>query len=481
VLKILIQKELKAILLSPKFFATFGICSLLLLISVFIGIKEYQAQIKQYDTGVNLANQEISEETRWRGLEYKAFRRPDPMQIFVAGLGNDIGRWSKISQEEAIKLKHSIYSDDPIFAVFRFLDFTFIVQIVLTLFAILFTYDAVCGEREQGMLRMLFANSINRAHYITAKIIGSWLGLVIPILIPTFLCILLVIIFGVPLTSEHWIQLITFLGISGLFFTFFIVFGVFISSMTRRSSVSFLISLMLWVLFVLIIPRVGVMAAGQIVPIPRLAEIEGQRDAFAQDKWNEFYKGMEQRLRKYYENSEENDEMAQWYRMEEEDSLRKEVQKDIENQYIRLMDEFNRRQVTREKLAFNLSRLSPASAYQLAVSELAGTDIGIKNRYIESMSRYRKSLNEYIENKREENGGGMTGIQITMSSEIGLKFTTPQAGDIIDISDMPKYIPDELTSHGGMENVVINAGIIGLFTILAFAGAFIRMLKYDVR
>lgn len=480
-LKTLIHKELKAILLSPKFFTTFGICSLLLLISVFIGIKEYQAQVKQYDTGVNLANQEISEETSFRDLRYKTFRRPDPMQIFVAGLGNDIGRWSNISQEETIKLRHSIYSDDPIFAIFRFIDFTFIVQIVLTLFAILFTYDAVCGEREKGMLRLLFANSINRAHYITAKIIGSWLGLVIPILVPVLLCLLLVILYQVPLTSDHWIQLLAFLGISGLFFTFFIVFGVFISSTTRLSSISFLISLMLWVLFVLIIPRVGVMAAGQIVHIPRLAEIDGQRDAYAQDKWDEFYEGMEQRILRHHQEGNENDDLAEWYRMEEEDSIRKEVLANIENHYIRLMEEFNRRQITREKLAFNLSRLSPASAYQLAVSDLAGTDIGIKNRYIESMSRYRDSFIEYVDENLKENSTERVGLQITMSSTSGLSFKTSQAEDIIDVSDMPKYLPDKSTVHTGMQNVVINAGIIGLYTILAFAGAFIRMLKYDVR
>ncbi|MFH1700463.1 MAG: ABC transporter permease subunit [Candidatus Zixiibacteriota bacterium] len=480
-LKHLIHKELKAILLSPKFFTTFGICSLLLLISVFIGIKEYQTQLKQYETSINLANQEISEETSWSNLEHKVLRKPDPLQIFVSGLSNDIGRWSLISPEVSVKLKHSIYSDDPIFAVFRFVDFAFIVQVILTLFAILFTYDAICGEREQGMLRLLFANAVNRSHYIVAKIIGAWLGLVIPLLIPTILCLLIVIIFQVPLTPEHWTRLLVFLGLSGLFFTFFIVFGVFISSLTRRSSISFLISLMLWVLFVLIIPRAGIITAGQIVEVPRLAEIDGQRDAYARDKWDEFYKGMVQRTRDLYAENGERDEMAEWRHMEEEDSLRKEVIKDIENHYIRLMDELNRRQTIREKLALNLSRLSPVSAYQLAASDLAGTDIGLKNRYNESMSRYRESFIEYVNKKQKENGGGVAGINIMMSSETGLSIQVPQADDVLDISDMPKYFPEEAIYRGGLENIVINAGIISLYTILAFAGAFIRMLKYDVR
>ena len=47
----LFEKELKAILLSPKFVATFGVCTILILLSVFVGIKEYGASRAQYETG----------------------------------------------------------------------------------------------------------------------------------------------------------------------------------------------------------------------------------------------------------------------------------------------------------------------------------------------------------------------------------------------------------------------------------------------
>ena len=64
------------------------------------------------------------------------------MQVFVAGLNNDIGRFAEVEGGTTAHLKHSVYLDDPIFAVFRYFDFVFIVQIVLSLFAILFTYNA---------------------------------------------------------------------------------------------------------------------------------------------------------------------------------------------------------------------------------------------------------------------------------------------------------------------------------------------------
>ena len=145
-LRLTIQKELKAILLSPKFVVTLAICSVLILLSVYIGIQEYRQNLAQYQTATKLADQSLKESTSWADIDDRVFRRPEPLQIFSSGLNFDIGRWSEISQQELVKIRNSAYSDDPIFAVFRHLDFSIIVQVVLSLLAILFTFDAVSGE-----------------------------------------------------------------------------------------------------------------------------------------------------------------------------------------------------------------------------------------------------------------------------------------------------------------------------------------------
>ena len=55
----LIQKELKHILLSPKFTTTFAVCSLLLLLSVYIGIREYKNAVVEYDNANHLVSEEL--------------------------------------------------------------------------------------------------------------------------------------------------------------------------------------------------------------------------------------------------------------------------------------------------------------------------------------------------------------------------------------------------------------------------------------
>lgn len=488
-LSTLIEKELKSIILGPKFLTTLVVCSILILLSVFIGIQEYRAAVKSYEAGMQLVDQEIQEATSWMGMRNRIFRKPDPMQIFVSGVNNDIGRFSNIRSTEPIKLTNSIYSDDPIFAAFRFIDLSFIVQVVLSLFAILFTYDAINGEREQGTLGLTFSNAISRFQYILIKFLGSWLGLVVPILIPILISILLIIAFGIPFTGNHWIRLIFFLGISVLYFTFFVVLGVLISALTKRSTVSFLLLLVIWVTFVLILPRVGVMAAGKIVPVPSIAEIDGQIEGFSKSRWDEYMKEIEKKFEqrnKMMEGMTEEEREAyrdkhMWDWMQENDALRKKLQADI-NKFSRMLHkDLRNRKTAQERLGFTLSRFSPASAFQLSAMNLVGTDIDLKSRYETALEEYQKTFVDYVEKKQEETGGGMGGIRISVSSENGAKYSFGPDKGSLETSDMPRFQETKQSLSSVIKSTILDILILFFYSTTAVVGAFVAFLRYDLR
>ena len=497
----MIHKELRAILLSPKFTATFIVCTILLLLSVFTGIREYQSNRENYEIATRLTEDELKQETSWGRLETRLYREPDPMQILFAGLGYDIGRFSNITQENSVKLRHSAYSDDPIFAMFRFIDFAFIVQFVLTLLAILFTYDAVSGEREQGTLKLVFANPIARTQYLIAKSIGAWLGLVIPISIPILLSLGMILVFGIDLQAHHWGSIFSLVGLSLLLFTFFIVLGVLISTLTSRSSSSFLLSLVAWVLFVLIIPRSAVMAAGQFVSVPRVAEIDGQRDAFAANQWATFYEEMEGNWGHFSTSTDETmsedeieaEEDLMWGMMQRQDSLRRNVEREIETFEIRLLEDLRQRKIAQQKTAFTLSRLSPVSAYQLAAMNLAQTDVGDQLRWEDAMSRYRENFNSHAIAMQKETGnmGGVT-ISVTFETDeidgedSGEGKSKLQIGgnrdkDVIDLSNLPRFKPSDRSKVESAGLVSIDFGIISLSILITFLIAYVRFIKYDIR
>ncbi len=482
----MINKELRSIIRSSKFTGTFLVCTLLILLSFFTGIKEYKESVRRFEAASQLVTQQLQQQTSWARLQTKAYRRPDPMNIFVSGLEYDIGRWSGVAAGSTAKLKNSIYSDESIYAIFRVIDFTFIVQFVLTLFAILFTYNAVSGEREDGTMRLVFSNPVSRTWYLLAKCAGAWLALVIPLCIPILLGILMVLLSGVPLTADHWVKIGLVMALSLLLFTFFIILGVLVSLLTRRPAVSLLVSLVVWVLFVLIVPRVGVMSAGKLVNVPRVAEIEARISGYAQQRWEEFYQGMEGRFVQMHDQDGtglEMDDEKLWEIMQVEDSLRKKVEKDIVQYDLKVREDLRQRKGWQEHLALNISRLSPAAAYQLGVMSLGGTGLNVKDRYEEAINDYRSRLVQFADRKQAESGdltGRMISLAITDSSS-QFNMTGSREKRSLDLTGMPRFTPPVITLADALFPAVTDFGILALYSILTFLGAFVVFLRYDLR
>ncbi len=487
-LSLLIQKELKHILLSPKFFATFLVCSILILISIFIGINEYKNSVRQYETNQQIAQQDLAQASNWMSLRNIAHRAPTPMQIFVSGLHFDIGRLSSISTRNDVKLTRSPYSDETLYAVFRFIDFAFIVQVILSLFAILFTYDAINGERENGTLKLAFANSVSRVQYLIAKFAGTWMGLIIPLLIPILLGLLLILALGVPVSGSEWQSIIGLIGLSILYITFFIGIGLLVSSITKKSSLSFLLLLVIWIGGVLILPRIGVMTAGQIAPIESVAQLEAKQDAFERARWEDYSSQLSEIWRdrsQQMEGMDEDERRAfrdekEWEWLEEDDAARKQVQTDILANNRKLLEEVQNRKEAQQVLAFNLARASPVSSFRLAAMNLATTDITLKNRYEESMRLYKDDFTEFVERKQaeDENPGGM---RIEFNTDGGLKVDFGRNDQSLDTSEMPRYTPPTAIAGVGFQNSILDFGLLILFIMITFGGSFFAFLRYDMR
>ncbi len=486
--KLLIEKELKNILLSPKFAATFLVCSVLILTSIYIGIQEYHNAVAQYEANQQIARQDIEQASNWMRVRNIAHRVPSPMQVFVSGLHFDVGRLSGISDFQDVKLVRSPYSDETLFAIFRFIDFTFIVQVVLSLFAILFTYDAINGERENGTLKLAFANSVPRASYLLSKFTGIWLGLIVPLLIPILIGLFLVLVMNVPISGGDWVSIGSFLGLSILYVTFFIVIGLLVSSLTRKSALSFLLLLVVWIGGVLILPRMSVMAAGQIIPVESIAQMEAKQEAYRKARWDEHSEKLSELWRERMQEMEGmTDEERQAYRdekewewLEESDALRKQTQQDITDNNRKLIEEAMNRKKMQERLAFNLARISPAASFRLAAMNLAGTDIDMKTRYEESMRRYRDTFTDYVQQKQAE-AGNTGGIRIEMDSNSGLKINFGRDDQSLDTSDMPEYTPPVVTAGMALSSSVVDFGLLGIFILVLFGATFTAFLRYDMR
>ena len=150
-LKLIIYKELKEITGSAKFAATFGICSILIILAFFTGIQKYHNGVREYEASKAAQQSQFEASKSWKNVPRRnAYLPQEPLAALVMGISNDIGRTTNLYDTSFQVMRNSTYSQDTIFAVFRFLDLEFVFMIVLSLFAILFAFDAVNGEKERG-------------------------------------------------------------------------------------------------------------------------------------------------------------------------------------------------------------------------------------------------------------------------------------------------------------------------------------------
>ncbi len=285
-LKDIIKKEILETITSAKFVFTFLLCAVLILLSVFTGISNYRSDSKEYTAALALNKKNLESQPSYQalaGLGTKINKTPQVLGAIASGIDEAVGRVAAVNIAYDPNLVDSKYESNPIFSVFGALDLTFIVKIVLSLFAILFTYDAIVGEKERGTLKLTLSNRVPRDRLILGKVIGGFISLLIPLVIPLVLSMLMLLVFpNISMTGDSWGRLLIMFLMYFLYLSVFITLGLFVSARTNRSSTSFLILLFIWVIFVTVIPKLSVITAAQLKPIPSVHEITAKKDAFLQ-------------------------------------------------------------------------------------------------------------------------------------------------------------------------------------------------------
>lgn len=111
---------------------------------------------------------------------------------------------------------------------------------------------------------------------------------------------------------------------------------------------------------------------------------------------------------------------------------------------------------------------------------LAGTDIALKARYEDALNKYRPVFNTYKDKKQKETGNS-GGFRIEVNSDTGVKIDAGRGKGVLDISEMPHFTHPMHSFGDAMESAVIDFGLLGFFSLAAFAGAFVRFLRHEVR
>jgi ABC-type transport system involved in multi-copper enzyme maturation permease subunit len=409
------RKEILSNLLSYKFFIVLLLIVLLVATSLFIMHRDYKQRMADYQV------------IRPKPGDPIALVAPNPLSIFAKGLDDAITRSFEVSTI-GITVRAGQASGNIIYSFFPAPDFLYVVRVVLSLVALLFGFDQVSREREQGTLKLLLGSSVSRAKVLAGKWIGNFLSLSVPFLLVTLIGVAFLFLDpDVHFSSGQLGRLGLILVLSLLYLGFFLSLGVLVSALTRRAATSIIVLLFIWALLVFILPNLGTLAARQFISVPSVRALSEKR----QQTWTrEVVVSIKDQNWKSHvrEISDENDKLENDYRLRFERLVR---------------------------LSRDINRISPAASFLDAASEVAGTGIGEESRLKGAVVRYKDSII----------------AQILANWDIEKKNTQYPA-----FTYTPRPLA-EVFAGGALFDTVW----LVFFNILSFALAFVAFVRYDVR
>jgi ABC-type transport system involved in multi-copper enzyme maturation permease subunit len=407
---VIVRKEIASNLLSYKFFIVILLASVLIFTSLFVMGRDFRARQADYQLIQPEPGQPI------------AVLPPNPLSVFAKGLDEAMTRSFEVGLT-GVDARTGRSGGNPVFAFFPAPDFVYVVKIVLSLVALLFGFDLVSRERENGTLKLQLANALPRSTLMAGKWLGSMASLAVPFLLVTLIGIaLLGLSPSFRLSGGQAVRLAFLLGLSLAYIALFLSLGLLVSALTRRSSSSLVILLVAWALLVFVLPNLGTLAARQVVPVPSVKALAEKRDQVWSREILLSYTDPEGRAPHLRAINEELDRMEEDYRVR-----------------------FNRL----VRLARAINRVSPAAGFAATATEAAGTGIGEESRLKREIIGYKNRV-----------------LPLLMAGSPGIPAFAYRYRSL-----------GEVLAEGGLVDVAWLLAV----TVLLFAAAYAAVAKADVR
>ena len=496
-LKTIIAKEFLHNILDLRFIVGLVLCIIVTIACIMILAHDYRQEMADYNARVNLEDEILDNyapaELVRLFLMVSTQKPPERFRPLIIGIqGNEnVGS----------------FDDNPLPILFPPLDFLFIVTIIMSLLAMLFSHDAIAGERQNGTLRLVISNSISRTNILLGKFIGGIASLIIPFILALLVGVIYISVNpAIQWDGSAWKELALLTIASIIFITLFYLLGLMVSTFSRYSSTSILNCLFLWVLLILVIPNVCTYISAQLSPIPSIKQTERKQNEIKSHAHKVARKCMNEAVQRFrlrygtlfsefesmeyggigtwfflYREADSRHEKAAQQRAQADpefkammDAFRQEyeiVMKEFrrilkESGFYELARDMYRKSALQTKLAKNLACISPFANFVYIARDLTGTGLRSLDYFQQTKNEYEERFVSYAEEK---------------ISDARKKNPAISHKDYLDASDRPRFAFQEEPLKDKLNEVLPYWGILVLFNILFFTGAHVAFLRYDVR
>lgn len=441
------QKEFLSNILSLRFSVAFLLAFILMTLSAYVLTSDYEHQVEDYSARVMAKENWFAQYAHSNRMAPILRQTPKPPTVLSA-------LFRGIPQDADVE---SFYQS-PMPALFPLMDWLFIVGVVMSLLALIFSYDAICGEREDGTLSLTMSYPVSRSVVLLSKWTGGFLSLLMPFVTAWFAGLHIVNINpNIHLSGRDFGVLGLVFLVSLLYIAAFFALGILISTRTRSAVAAIMTSLFVWVIFALGIPNLSPYVAAQIYPTPSIAALEHKINAIY-DEADRVKSNAWRELRAKGLKGAEFEKAG----LEVVNRVNREVNEKVE----KLKGDFQRKADRQTNIALYISCLSPFPVFMYAGTDLAGAGRYSEAHFNKAVGRYISSFWDYFNAKWKK-----------------LKSENPWlAGeDKLDLSDRPRFQYQEPSIRDRINATLLYIALLFLFNIIFFWAGYISFLRYDVR
>ncbi|WP_435622833.1 ABC transporter permease [Flagellimonas sp.] len=269
-------KETKELFREGRVRISLIIVLFLLGIAVWISTKQYQNINEQYATATNIERglwDNQGEKNPHSAAHYGtyAFKPKYPLSLVDQGVDKYAGTSIFLEAHKRNEAQFSAATDQTGLARFGDLTPDFILLFIIPLLITLLGYNSFSKEREMGTLTLLKSQGISNWKWM----LGKWLALFLPVLGITFI---LFLIAGVLLSNLNdfgvfnWGSLFTMFLVFVVYYMIFTNIVLLISAVAKRSGISLVVSLCVWIIACLAAPKAASNIAESKHPYPTRQE-----------------------------------------------------------------------------------------------------------------------------------------------------------------------------------------------------------------
>ena len=422
----LIRHELLMNLMTFRFLVTVIASMSLVLAGSIVLTDNYERRLASYNEDF-LKHQEGN----FSGKTYSSFmpsldRAPNPLSLFNQGLDKRAKNSLQIKIGEVPFLWGNVNLNTGFSNPFRYLladiDLVSIFQILFSLLALVFAYDAIAGDLENGTLRLILVHPVGRGLIVISKYLGAMLCLTLPLLMSFLLALLLQLQSPVIYYNAD-----EFLRIGGIFLTTvvytstFYLIGLFISSVIHRTATSLIVSMFIWVALTLLYPNVSLFLVNRFIDTEERVTQANQAidQILEQFYWAEEVPGDPFENPPLLKGSKSGGGSSSYTHLKKNITFipdESEIHVPIVKAYFQKLTSgrirtankvwqirettFSETYIRKSSIARNALRFSPAGLYHLSTEAWAGTGLASMQDFFRAGRQYREAVLDYFYDKK---------------------------------------------------------------------------------